>query len=322
MEMMKRAILLILLAAIHLSNYAQGRTVTGLITDNRGVPIVGPTICQVNTSNCTVADRNGTFKLQLREDSDMNLKIECLGFNPVNVNIDESMYIPTDTFSDDESNNPANSIVSKSSLNYHAIFTDFGGFGSSIGTYNTDLMSYFALIGPELGVSVSGLYTGLGIGLGYNYRDGYDTLVIDMNTTSYYINIGYSIINSPRIRLTPLVSLRWLRFRVLNYSNERKISMNQYLDERDLDLRFNQMVAVAGINIDYLIYTDTHGAGDYWSVGAFGGYLMKINQKPWIYSRGNRILTDDQIGMKHFTFGLSVTFYMSGQSEERRLIKK
>lgn len=321
--MMKRIAFLILLAAIHLASPAQGSLVTGVVTDNRGVPIVGPTICQVNTSNCTVADRNGVFTLQLRDEGDKSLKIECLGFNPVVVALDEStvyplkititpMYLTEDMLKGEDDSNPPVSIMSLSSLNFHGIFTDFSRFGTSIGTYNTDLMKYFALVGPEIGVSVSGIYTGLGIGFGYNYRDKYDTLIVDLNASEYYIDFGYSIIHSARIRLTPLVSLRWLRFRLQNYSDERKISMNQYLEERDLDLRFNQAAAVAGINLDYLMYTDTHGAGDYWSLGLFGGYAVKLNRKPWVYSRGNRIITDDQIILNHFTFGLSATFYMTG----------
>jgi hypothetical protein len=327
MEMMKRILLLTLLAAIHLNNYAQGRTVTGVITDNRGVPIVGPTICQINTSNCTVAGMNGSFTLQLSEEGEMSLKVECLGFNPVVVALDETtvyplkitltpMYLPGEMFSEKVKNNPANGIVSMSSLNLHGVFTDFSQFGPSIGTYNTDLMKYFTLVGPELGVAFSNIYTGLGMGLGYDYRDEYDTLMIDLNTSEYFINFGYSIVNSHRIRLTPLVSLRWLRFRLLNYSDERKISMTRYLEERDLDLRFNQAVAVAGLNLDYLMYTDIHGAGDYWSLGAFGGYAMKLNRKPWIYSRGNRIMTDDQIDLTHLTFGMSITFYISAPEQK------
>jgi hypothetical protein len=296
--------------------------VTGLITDNRGVPITGPTVCQANTPNCTVADINGTFTLQLKKEGNMSIKVECLGFKPVEIAIDETtvfplkitltpMYNAEDMLSDVENNTAAKGIISISSLNIHCIFTDFSRFGPSIGTYNTDLMKFFALVGPEIGVSFSNIYTGLGIGLGYNYNDKYDTLAVDLKTSEYYINFGYSIVSSPSIRLTPMVSLRWLRFRVMNYSDERRISMNQYLDERDLDLRFNQAAAVAGINFDYLMYTDTFGAGDYWSFGAFGGFAMKLNRKPWIYSMGNRIMTDDQMIMKHLTFGVSIALYIS-----------
>lgn len=320
--MMKHIIIFALLAAIPLNNQAQGRTVTGVINDNRGVPVVGPTICQVNTTNCTVADRNGAFTLQLKDDSEMRLKIECLGFKSVDVVLDETtvyplkititpMYLTEDFLRDEEKNNPPPGIVSVSTLNFHGIFTNFSRFGPSIGTYNTDLMKYFSLVGPEIGVSFPNMYTGLGIGLGYNYRDKYDTLTIDINTSEYYVNFGYSIVSSTRIRLTPLISLRWLRFRVQNYAEERRIPLSRYLEERDLDLRFNQAALVAGVNIDYLMYTDTHGAGDYWSLGLFGGYALKLNSKPWIYSRGNRIITDDQIKLEHFTFGLSATFYVT-----------
>jgi hypothetical protein len=322
MEMIKRVIVLSVLTVIPVILSAQGRIVTGMITDTRGVPIVGPTVCQVNTSNCTTADRNGTFHLLLQDNGEKSLKVECLGFNPVEVVLDEStvyplkitltpMYIPGDMFSD-YGNKGVYGITALSSLNIDAFFTDFTQFSSSIGSYNTDLMYYFAVAGPEFGVCFSKFYTGLGMSLGYNYRDKYDTLVIDLNTTSYYLTLGYDIISSKRVRVTPMVYLRWLRFRLLNYANERKITLSQYIDERDLDLRFNQALAVAGLDFEYLIYTKIPGGGDYWSLGMFGGYAMKINQKPLVYSRGNRIMTEDRIGLKHLTFGLSVTFYTSG----------
>lgn len=318
--MIRRVFLAFLLMMVCILISAQGRLVTGMITDNRGVPIVGPTICQMNTSNCTIADSNGAFKLQLSEEGQMNLKIECLGFNTVQVVLDETttyplkvtltpMYFADDAYSEETSNRYNTQFVSVSSLSLNAIFTDFKQFSSSIGKYNTDLMDYFAVTGPEIGICFSRIYTGLGFGFGYNFRHEYDTLYVDLNNTAYYLNFGYSIISSPRIRLTPIVSIRWLRFRLLNYSSDHKITLARYLDERDLDLRFNQMIAVTGMNLEYLMYNNVAGSEDYWSVGFFGGYAIKLNQMPWIYSRGNRLITDDHIGLKHFTFGLSITFY-------------
>ena len=250
----------------------------------------------------------------------MSLNVRCLGYNPVELILNETtvypvkitltpMYVPLD-----DTNSDYNSHMSmRSGFNLDALFTDFNRFSSILGSYNTDVMDYFAVIGPELGGSFSRFYAGFGFGMGYSYKDDIDTLVVDLNNTSFNLKLGYDLVNSPRIRLTPLISLRWLRFRLLNYSNDKKISLSQYLDERDLDLRFNQTIAVAGINLEYLMYNDVYGNSSYWSIGLFGGYAMKLNQKPWIYSRGNRIMTDDEIGLKHLTFGISISFYGSGR---------
>jgi len=310
----------VLLTALSAVTAAQETVVTGLIRDNRDVPIVGARVCQVNTANCTAADKNGIFHLLLETGKDGSLKVECLGFNPVEVVINEStsfplnitltpMYIPDEAFLDDSYSDRSNNIIIRSSLILDAVFTDFTEFAPLLGNYNTDVMDYFSVAGPEFGASVSRIYFGFGVGMGYSYKDDYDTLIIDLNNTSYKLNLGFDLVNTSRIRLTPLLSLRWLKYRLQNYAGERKISLASYLEERDLDLRFNQTIAVAGLNIEYLMYSQTDGHGDYWSVGLFGGYAAKLNRKPWIYSRGNRIMTDDKINFKPATVGISISYY-------------
>lgn len=305
------------LTATSLKVSGQNQIVTGQITDENNVAIAGPTVCQVNTGNCTNADMNGIFHLLLQPGKDISLQIRCLGFNPAEVVLDQSTVYPlkivlTPTYvmleSSDQDFVPW--IILRSSFSMDALFPDFSEFSSSIGSFNTDAMDYFAVTGPELGVSVRRFYTGFRLGMGNSYSEEYDTLVVDLNNTAFSLNLGYDLISTPRIRMTPLISLKLLRFRLQNYPNERKIPLTQYLDERDLELRFNQMTAVAGISLEYLIYNNVFAnGGDYWSVGAFGGYAMKLNRTPWIYSRGNRLITSGEIGLKHFTFGLSISFY-------------
>jgi len=310
-------LMLLIITAPSLKVSGQNQIVTGQITDENNVAIGGPTVCQVNTNNCTNADMNGIFHLLLQPGKEMSLQIRCLGFNPEEVVIDEStvyplkvVLIPAFMSLDSPGQDFVPRIILRSSLSLDVLFPDFSEFSPAVGSFNTDAMDYFAVTGPELGVSVRRFYTGFRLGMGNSYSDEHDSLIVDLSNTSFSLNLGYDLISSPRIRMTPLISMKLLRFRLQNYRNERKISLAQYLDERDLELRFNQMVAVAGINLEYLIFTDVfRTGGDYWSVGAFGGYAMKLNRTPWIYSRGNRLITDSEIGLKRFTFGVSVAFY-------------
>ena len=306
----------LLMVAVSVATAAQGTVVTGIITDDRQVPVFGALACQINTTNCSAADMNGIFHLLLEPGKEMNLKVECLGFNPVEVIIDETTafpvrvtlvpaYIPLDGGSDLKEREA----VLRSTLGLDAVFTDFAEFTPDLGLYNTDVMDYFAVVGPELGASLSGFYFGFGFGFGYSYKDDHDTLIVNLNNTIYKLNFGYDLVNSPRLRITPLISFRWLRYRLENYPGERKITLETYLDERDLDLRFNQAIAVAGLNMEYIMYSGAPGNSDYWSFGLEGGYAVKLNQKPWIYSRGNRLMTDNTIGLNHLTAGLRVTYY-------------
>ncbi len=310
----------VVLWLISLGATAQVTLITGVIKDQRGVPIVGATICQVATTNCTAADRNGIFHLLPETSKELNLKVECLGFNPVEVVITEAtsfplnisltpMYYPDEFFKEESYSDHGKSPIIRSSLSLDVVFADFAEFSHLLGSYNTDIMDYFSITGPEFGASFSRVYFGFGLGMGYSYNNDHDTLIINLNNTAYKLNIGFDLVNAGRIRLTPMVSLRWLKYRLQNYDADRKISLPSYLEDRDLDLRFNQTIAVAGLNIEYLIYSKTIVPSDYWSVGLFGGYATKLNRKPWIYSKGNRIITDDKINLKPLTFGITISYY-------------
>ena len=320
MKILKRMQALLLMAAISVAAGAQITIVTGIIKDNRGVPIVGATVCQVNTSNCTAADMSGVFHLLLEPGRVNSLKITCPGFNPAEVNIDDTttlplkislvpMYIPDEVFADDEQDNSVASVIVRSALSFDLIFTDFSEFAGLLGTHNTEAMDYFSVTGPEIGASFPRFFAGFGIGMGYSYEDDEDTLIIDLNNTSCKLSLGYDIISTYRIRMTPLLSVRWLKYRLRNYPGERRISLENYLVEGETDLRFHQTVAVAGLSLEYLIHSGQKVKGDYWSVGLYGGYAVKLNRKPWVRSGGNRITTDSVISLRPFTAGISVAFY-------------
>jgi hypothetical protein len=319
-KMPLRLTALILFASLCSRAVAQGTVVTGIITDNRNVPIVGARACQVNSANCAVADMNGVFHLLLEPGRANSLNVTCPGFNPADVNIGETtalplrislvpMYIPDGVFANDVQDNPGAAVIVRSALSFDLIFTDFSEFAGLLGTHNTEAMDYFSVTGPEIGASFPRFFAGFGIGMGYSYEDDEDTLIIDLNNTAYKLSLGYDIISTDRIRMTPLLSVRWLKYRLQNYPGERSISLENYLEERETDLRFHQTIAVAGLNIEYLMHSGQKVKGDYWSVGLYGGYAVKLNQKPWIRSEGNRITTDSVISLRPFTAGISVAFY-------------
>lgn len=303
---------------------SQGKVVTGIVTDTRNVAIVGARICQVNTSNCTAADINGIFHLLLEPSGEMSLNITCLGFNPAEKVISDTasfpvritltpMYTPDEVFITDFPENYGSDVIARSALSMDLLFSDFSEFSNLLGTYNTDAMDYFAVTGPEFGASFPRFYSGFGVGMGYSYRDDYDTVAVDLNNTQYKLSFGYDLISTHRLRVTPLVSLRWLKYRLRNYSAEKKVSLEEYLRNREIDLRFNQTIAVAGLSLDYLMYSGHGDRSDYWSIGLFGGYAFKLNRKPWIRSDGNRITSSGEIRLRPLTAGISISYYTKSE---------
>jgi len=311
---------MLLLSALAHPVLSQVTMVTGIVTDHRNVPIVGVRVCQVSSTSCTVTDMNGAFHLMLEPDKARHLNITCPGFNPAEKVISDTtafpvkisllpMYMPDEVFTNDFPENERPDVISRSALSLDLLFSNFSEFSSQLGSFNTDAMDYFAVTGPELGASFPRFYTGFGIAWGYSYRNDYDTVSVDLNNTQYKLSFGYDIISSHRIRMTPLVSLRWLKYRLRNYSTEKKVPLEEYIRNREIDLRFNQAIAVAGINLEYLMYSGQGARSDYWSLGLFGGYALKLNGKPWVRSDGNRITTTGAIRLQPFTAGFSISYY-------------
>jgi hypothetical protein len=316
-----RLSVMILISFAALPASAQGTVVTGIITDHRNIPIVGVRACQINSTNCTVSDINGIFHLVLDEGKEKILNVTCPGFNPAEAVISDTttfpvriilvpMYIPEGSWANaDDYLEPGGQTTIRSALSLSLIFSDFSEFNEQLGSYNTDAMEYFSVTGPEMGASFSGFYAGLGVGFGYHYEDEHESLAVNLNNTMYKLITGYDIVNSTRIRMTPALSVNWLKFRLKNSPNERRVPLEQYLSDREIDLRFNQVVAMAGLNLEYKFYSGINETGNYWSVGIYGGYAVKVNRKPWIWSDGNRITTDNEIRLKPFTAGISVSFH-------------
>jgi TonB-linked SusC/RagA family outer membrane protein len=70
--------------------FAQNRTVSGKVLDEKGVPIPFATVTEKGTKNGTSADANGNFSLEVRGNS---LTISSTGFNSKDLNIQGKTFI-------------------------------------------------------------------------------------------------------------------------------------------------------------------------------------------------------------------------------------
>ena len=182
------------------------------------------------------------------------------------------------------------------------VFNNFDAFRSILGKYNTDVMN---LSGGTYSVGLSGIYkkwvAGLSVGLSYNGDYKHDSLNIKFNTSRFGLHSGYNLLNSKRFLITPKASIQWNRYRLIN-SEKDKVSLEKYLSERDLDLRFNQLTGFIGLNLSYkFYYTFSY---TYWTAGLCGGYIFQFNDRPWVYSTDKRLINRHKIDMKHYTFGI------------------
>ena len=188
---------------------------------------------------------------------------------------------------------------------------NFDAFEVALGKYNTDFMN------RSVGVLVLGMggtykkwLTELSCGFLYSYDIKNDSLTIKFNKTQYGIGFGYNLINAKRVVITPKTSIYWNRYKLLNSSKE-KVNLEKYVSERDLDIRLNQLTGFLGLNVSYKIYYPiVFPVCDYFTVELYGGYIFQFNEKPWVYSPNKRLINDNKIDLKNYSFGLRFSFYI------------
>jgi len=189
------------------------------------------------------------------------------------------------------------------------INTNFSDFESILGSYNIEKMNRSgSVFTSEVAVTYKRYY--LGISFGYNNlsNNKHDSLDIKFNTTQTGLHFGFNVIDSKRFLITPKVALKWNRYRLINSDNEDKIPIEQYINERDLDLRFNQFTGFVGLNVSVKLYQFNIEHTDYWALGFYGGYLFKLNNSPYVYSSNNRLTTNREIGIKDYNFGFYISY--------------
>jgi len=308
--------------------FAQDKVITGKIIDSIGEPLIGVSICQVNSNNCTNTDYNGLFHLLIDEMYSSHLKIGYVGYQTLTIsNLDTisdllKVKMNVDTLSDKYIYIENHDTFPKRKLKFGLIefiqvdfiFNDFGYFRSLLKDYNVDLMNKSnGIFSVEIAGTYKRYYTGFNFGWANDGVYDHDSLDIEFNTTQYGLHFGYNLLNTKRLLLTPKVAIKWNRYRLLNNEKDKSIPIEQYVSERDLDLRFNQMTGFVGFNLSYKIYNFNLLPTDYWTFGIYGGYAFKLHDNPWIYSRGNRLTSSGKIGVENYNIGIHFSFNFEGQ---------
>ena len=197
------------------------------------------------------------------------------------------------------------------------IDANFGQFASGIGNYNTKALDGFVgVFNLELAATKNRKYFGVTFGLLFSNNLGnHDSLNIDINKNLYAINFGYKIINNRKVSLMPALAIKWYRYRLLNADKETKIPLNQYLNDRELDLRFNQTTAFFGAHLSfkfpYKVKENNFRPRGFWTLGVYGGYLIKLHQRPIIFSKRNQLSTNHEIDLKNYNFGIFYSMNIS-----------
>jgi hypothetical protein len=191
------------------------------------------------------------------------------------------------------------------------MFNNFDAFESVLGKHNTDYMNRSSWLIIALGFSGTKGRHLVGFNLGISpidYINRHDSLDITHNLFRFGVNYGFNLVNSGRFSIAPRAAVHWNRHRLIN-SGKDHISLSQYLSDRCLDIRFNQLTGFLGLSLTFVEYFTNRAQGTTGiGFGLYGGYIVNLNAKPWIYSVGRSLHTDHKIDLRNYTFGLNISF--------------
>lgn len=316
--------LFLFLPAVFLSgqgNVAQGKVIAGKVVDRYGKPFKDALVCRTSIFDCAFTDTDGTFHLLVDPAISPVITVKYFGYNPVEIDHLDTISKPLVIVLEEDSTINRFTVPRKEAyplkFGFIAFFqvdfirADFDQFASVLGSYNTDLMNAATgTLGVEMAGTYKRYYAGFSWGYANDYDGNHDSLDIDLNTNQFGLHFGYSLVNSKRFLVVPKVAIKWNRYRLINSNADRKISVQQYVDERDLDIRFNQLTGFAGLNLSFKIYNYNLLRTTYWTCGIYGGYCFTLNDKPWVYSKRNRLTTDAEIKVDNVNLGIHFSFHL------------
>ena len=303
-----------------LNIFSQEMIISGNIIDENNEVMPGVSICSENRNYCCASDYYGNFRLVTDRKTE-KLFVSFVGYETIVIEQIDTISEPLTIVLKESAmgiDSPINSPIGVGfgvmmGLRCDFINLSFDEFESILGKYNTDVLNrQIGTANFDIAFNYNRLHTGFGLGFSNNYHDDNDTLKIDLRNSQYALFFGYHLVNSRRWLLTPQFAVKWYRFRLINGAEDHKIPMEQYMSEKTLDVRMNQLTGFAGLHISYKFNLINTFFPPLWTVGLYGGYIFKVNNTPWIYSTANRLTTNREIDLKHFNFGITFAIHMYG----------
>lgn len=188
----------------------------------------------------------------------------------------------------------------------------YSEFEDVLGSENVNFMNkqnsiaYF-----ENAITVNDYYYAINLGYSLSNNRDNDSLNIEFNKSVVGIVFGYNSVNTGDVIVRPEMGFRWYRSRLLNNDKNYKIPLGNYVDDRDLDIRFNNIIGYFGLNFSYKIIDKSRY--DFFSafLGFYFGYNVALNKYSWIYSRRNRLTTNKTNNFVPYRVGFYFSFLLN-----------
>lgn len=285
---------------------------SGKVMDENEHPIKNAAICIGNSSDYHPTNKNGEFKFFLPKKRDLEIKVYAKGYETMTINHVDTIFHPINIIMREDSTSieypNRNDFGYITSLQLDFLKVDFNSFAAVLGEENiknmNELDGYFNI---ELALWYRGFNFAINMGFAENASVDLDTLKADYRMFTLGTHFGYNIINTRHFLITPKIGIRWYKYRMDNYDNDNRIPLEQYVNQRDLDIRFNHLMGFGGLNLTYKF----HYVHFPMAIGVYGGYIFKLNDKPWVYSKHNRLTTDYKVKFNDFSWGVYWAFILN-----------
>ncbi len=282
-------------------------------------PLPGVSVSQGNNQSyySTISDKDGEFAIRVKEKEGKSIAFRFPGYVTVALSDIDTIIHPLFILMKEDTLASYGKQSGYSPVDHHhfgfittmgveGMFVDFSEFKSALGSYNTEFMSGSdGSFNFEFAATYKRFLAGIGLGFSTSDNPKNDSLKVGFNTLQYNFDFGFKVFNFKRLAISPLIGFKWKRYRIINSNINRKIPIETYLSEKDLDIRFNQTYSSAGLRIEYKPKSSDYRYS-YWTVGVDGGFILPLNKVPWTYSRKNRLITDKELRIDNYFYRLFI----------------
>ncbi|MFK7806305.1 MAG: hypothetical protein AB8F74_00760 [Saprospiraceae bacterium] len=253
------------------------------------------------------SDNTGAFHVLVEKGQNINLKVKSFGYVDNILRLDSIPSKPVKIMMAPDSLplKPYQSSKRRNWYNVHPTTISMGmdfhqknhdEFISILGEDNVEALNLSPFnFTIDYGKVFNRVYTAIEFGLttpSVKEENGRD---IEISSNLFAIHLGYELINTCISYVLPKVSLIRYRTRLINSPDGGDVPIQNFLESRDLDLRFISPIADFGLTIGYKFRGKDWIPGAFIIAGVHGGYTIPLNRDTKIKGLRSSISSEEQI---------------------------